>query len=236
MGEEFSQKTVLVADDDPDIRAVICSAISFLGITTLEAGDGQQALSIFESTQIDLAVLDVMMPNLTGLEVCDRIKKHPLGRYVPCIILTAKDNLRDKVSALSDGADDYLTKPFHYEELQARVRAQLRVRTLNLVLQEKNQELIEMQEKLIHKERQLLANQMAGTAAHSLGQPLSAILLNCHLIESLPKDDGRFTQALTAVKNDARRMTTMLEKLKTLDEGKTTEYYAGTEILELKDD
>lgn len=135
---------------------------------------------------------------------------------------------------MQDGADDYLTKPFHYEELQARVKSQLRIRECSLRLQEKNDELLAMQEKLIQQERQLLVTEFAGTAAHSLGQPLSAIMLNCHLLETLPKEDKKYQQALLAVKNDSRRMAEMLEKLKAIDPEKKQEYYGKTEILDIK--
>ncbi|MCO6430042.1 MAG: response regulator [Deltaproteobacteria bacterium] len=232
-----SEKFALVADDDSDIRTIVCSAISMLGVTPIEAENGARAISLSESINFDVAVLDVMMPDLSGLEVCRRVKATEMGRYLPIIILTARDNMKDKVSALSDsGADDYLTKPFHYEELQARVRVQLRVRQLNLDLRAKNEELVRMQEKLIQNERQLLATQLAGTAAHSLGQPLSAIMLNCHLLEALEKKDERYKQALSAVKNDAKRMSEMIEKLKGVDAGKTQQYFEKTAILEIKED
>lgn len=227
--------TVLVADDDDDIRQVVSTALGAMGYRVIEAVDGTHAMELLDRGLPDLAVLDVGMPGYTGTEVCQRIKSTGTGELTPVIMLTALDSVKDKVKALEGGADDYLTKPFNLQELRARIRALLRVRELNMSLQEKNDELRTMQEKLIERERQLLLVQLAGTAAHSLGQPLSAIMLNCHLIENLPPTDLRYKKALEAIKQDARRMAQMLERLKSLDASKTAEYYGATEILEIKD-
>lgn len=149
-------------------------------------------------------------------------------------MLTARDSLKDKVSALEGGADDYVTKPFEYRELQARVRAQLRVRQLNLVLQRKNEELQIMQNKIVEQERQLAIGQLAGTAAHELGQPLSAILLNCHLLGKLSSSDEKFLKALENIKSDVKKMSLLIEQLKGADATSTSSYHKGTDILSLK--
>lgn len=234
MAEENKGKMILIADDDPDALNLVGLGVSALGFQAVEAHDGNEAWEKFEVLSPDLAVLDLMMPGLSGNDVCQRIKGSDLGRHVPVIILTARDALQDKVTALEGGADDYLTKPFHVPELQARIKALLRVRELNLSLRQKNQELLAAQEKLIQQERQLLVMQLAGTAAHQLGQPLSAILLNCHLLEKLPANDSRFSQALAAIKQDARRMAELIEKLKTVDAQKKEDYHGQTQILDIE--
>ncbi len=228
-----TQRNVLIADDDPDTRAIVASAVQMLGHSVVEATDGKQALTIAQQMTIDMAVLDVMMPELHGTEVCAGIKKLDGGEYIPVLMLTARDSVKDKVSALDGGADDYLTKPFHYQELQARIKALLRVRELNLRLREQNEELQRMQEKIVQQERQLLVTQLAGTAAHQLGQPLSAIMLNCHLIESLGAADERSKKALAAIKSDSKRMAELIEKLRTADASKTRSYHGKAEILDI---
>jgi DNA-binding response OmpR family regulator len=230
------QRTVLVADDDADTRAIVGSAVQMLGHSFVEACDGKQALTLAGQIEIDMAVLDVMMPEMHGTEVCTEIKKLEGGEFIPVLMLTARDSVKDKVTALEGGADDYLTKPFHYQELQARIKALLRVRDLNLRLREKNSELSAMQEKLVQTERQILVSQLAGTAAHQLGQPLSAIMLNCHLIEALPLGDDRSKKALAAIKQDAKRMAEMIEKLKTADANKTSAYHGKTAILNIDEE
>ena len=235
MSEISRQTLILVADDDPDVRSIVSSAISMLGFEYVEAADGLQAASLVKELRIDLAILDFMMPGKNGLEVCEYIKNLDGGAHIPVLLLTARDALKDKVDALQQGVDDYLTKPFHYEELQARVKAQLRVRELNLNLKSKNEELLAAQAKIVTQERQLLATQLAGSAAHSLGQPLSAIMLNCHLLENLDQQHDKYRQALAAIKNDVKRMAEMLEKLKTVDAAQTEQYYGSTAILSALD-
>jgi response regulator RpfG family c-di-GMP phosphodiesterase len=176
-----------------------------------------------------------MMPGMNGNAVCQQIKQSPLGPYVPVLMLTARDSIKDKVDSLEGGADDYLTKPFHYQELQARIKALLRVRELNIQLRESNQQLKAAQEKLIAQERQLLVSQIAGTAAHQLGQPLSAIILNCHLIEALPQGDDRAKRALAAIKQDSKRMTELLQKLRSADASKKEKYHGESQIIELEE-
>jgi DNA-binding response OmpR family regulator len=231
---EESSPLVLIVDDDPDIRSIIVSAIQFLGFRTAEASDGRGGIEAFNQELPDVAILDVMMPDVNGIEVCRVIKSHPEGAFVPVLMVTARDGIKDKVSALDGGADDYVTKPFNYQELQARVKALHRVRQLNVRLREKNRQLAEMQQQLVAKERQLLAHELGGSAAHELGQPLAAVVLNVHLIDRLPKDDGRYVQALEAIRADLRRMTKMIEQLRTVDGNATTNYHDDARILSLK--
>jgi phosphoglycerate-specific signal transduction histidine kinase len=168
--------------------------------------------------------------------MCHRLKNIPGGELVPILMLTARDSMQDKISALEEGVDDYLTKPFNYQELRARVKALLRVRDLNVKLVAKTEELKKMQERLVATERQVAVGQLAGTAAHQLGQPLSAIMLNCFLIEKLPKDDPKFAGAVVAIKNDVRRMVEMIDSLRKVKASAREEYFDGTEILKLKDE
>ena len=226
-------RVILVAEDDEDVRRVVSTALSAVGYSVLEAIDGSHAMQLLDERLPDLAVLDVGMPGFTGIEVCQKIKSDNQGELTPVIMLTALDSVKDKVKALEGGADDYLTKPFNLQELRARIKALLRVRDLNLSLRDKNKELRAIQEKLIEQERQLLVVQFAGTAAHSLGQPLSAIMLNCHLIENLEKSDPKYKKALEAIKQDIRQMADMIEKLKRVDASKTAEYYGSTDILDI---
>lgn len=230
-----TQRTILMADDDADTRAIVSSAISMLNHHFVEASDGAQALRLAKEVNVDLAILDVMMPEMNGNAVCEAIKGMEGGEYIPILMLTARDSVKDKVSSLEGGADDYLTKPFHYQELQARIKALLRVRELNLRLREQNEQLREMQEKLVQQERQILVSQLAGTAAHQLGQPLSAIMLNCHLIDTLPAGDERSKRALAAIKQDAKRMAELIEKLRNADANKKSSYHGSTEILNIDD-
>lgn len=229
-------KVVLVADDDVDSRDLVKMAIMMMGHTPILVSDGPSALKVCHELLPDLLIVDYMMPGMTGTEVCREMKKLSGGELVPVIMLTACDGLRDKVAALEEGVDDYLTKPYQFQELQARITAQLRVRDLNMRLHEQNIALHTMQRKIVEQERELVVGQLAGTAAHQLGQPLSAILLNCYLLECLPRSDERSLQALEAVKNDAKRMAEILELLRDADPRKTSAYFGKTTILALEEE
>ncbi|MFO7170720.1 MAG: response regulator transcription factor [Chloroflexota bacterium] len=115
--------TILVVDDDPKIRSVLGRGLRFEGYDVQLAEDGQEALRIARVTPIDLVVLDVMLPGMDGLEVCRRLRR---GMSAPILMLTARDAVPDRIAGLDSGADDYLIKPFDFDELLARVRALLR--------------------------------------------------------------------------------------------------------------
>jgi two-component system, OmpR family, response regulator len=114
---------ILVVDDDPHIRDIICFALSKAGMSTLVAQDGAQALERFGGKPPDLIVLDIGMPEMDGLEVCRRIRKIS---DVPILFLSARDEEIDRVLGLEIGGDDYVTKPFSPRELVARIHAILK--------------------------------------------------------------------------------------------------------------
>lgn len=227
------KEPILVADDDDDARAIVCLGVQELGYEVIQASDGEAAYQAYSAQHPCLAVLDLNMPGLTGKEVCCKIKATTEGLFVPVLMLTANDGVQEKVSAFEGGVDDYLTKPFHLEELQARIKALLRVRELTIRLHHKNKQLQEMQEKLVQHERQALVSQLAGTAAHQLGQPLSAIMLNCHLLDRLSQSDERYKKALQSIKDDAKRMAELIDKLKSADARKREGYHGRDEILDI---
>jgi DNA-binding response OmpR family regulator len=117
--------TVLVADDDPDVRDVVVFKLEQSGYEVLVAEDGGVALELARSAIPDLAVLDVMMPRMTGLDVCRELRARESTARIPIILLTARAQEGDVERGFAWGADDYLTKPFSPRELASRVRAVL---------------------------------------------------------------------------------------------------------------
>jgi two-component system response regulator MprA len=115
---------VLIADDDRAIRDALTRALGLEGYDVVQAVDGNTALSLIESARPDVAILDVMMPNVDGLTVC-RVLRAERNR-LPVLMLTARTETPDRVAGLDAGADDYLAKPFELDELLARLRALLR--------------------------------------------------------------------------------------------------------------
>lgn len=120
----MKQIKILVAEDDPNIRMGLKDTLESEGFAVVEAADGNTALSRFETQKADLLLLDIMMPEKSGYDVCREIRR--TDRSTPIIMLTAKGEEIDKVVGLELGADDYITKPFGIHELLARVKAVLR--------------------------------------------------------------------------------------------------------------
>ncbi|MEC0092196.1 response regulator transcription factor [Paenibacillus macquariensis] len=116
--------TILVADDDANIRELVCLFLRNDGFTTFEAADGKEALSVYASTPVDLVILDIMMPVMDGWTLCKELRKS--NPDLPLLMLTARGETWEKVKGFQLGADDYLTKPFDPLELTARVGALLK--------------------------------------------------------------------------------------------------------------
>ncbi|GAB7193601.1 response regulator transcription factor [Kineococcus sp. NUM-3379] len=115
---------LLVVDDEPSIRELLATSLRFAGFEVAAAADGAEALRLAEQSRPDLVVLDVMLPDMDGFAVTRRLRQR--GTDVPVLFLTARDDTADKVTGLTVGGDDYVTKPFSLEEVVARIRAVLR--------------------------------------------------------------------------------------------------------------
>jgi len=115
---------VLVVDDEQSISDLVSTSLRFVGFDVRTAASGQEALRVAEEFKPQAMVLDVMLPDLNGFEVCEKLRNE--GQEVGVLFLTAKDAVEDKVYGLTRGGDDYMTKPFSLEELVARLKALLR--------------------------------------------------------------------------------------------------------------
>ena len=124
-------RKILVVDDDSHIRDVICFALRRAGFDVVEADDGRAALAMFARHRPELVILDILMPEMDGLDVCRAIRsdpdtRSPDRRHAPILFLSSKDAEPDRIVGLEVGGDDYITKPFSPRELVARVKAQFR--------------------------------------------------------------------------------------------------------------
>jgi len=124
MTQPINGQRILVVDDEPSISELISTSLRFVGFDVRTAATGSQALSVAEEFKPHAIILDVMLPDQDGFEVCRQIRNE--GVNVGVLFLTAKDGMEDKVAGLTIGGDDYMTKPFSLEELVARLRALLR--------------------------------------------------------------------------------------------------------------
>ncbi|NQX71595.1 response regulator transcription factor [Paenibacillus alba] len=173
--------TVLVVDDDSEIRDVIHVYLRNEGYKVLEAEDGLKALDVLNVNSIQLIILDVMMPNLDGILTCMKIRE---TWTTPIIMLSAKEEDIDKITGLSIGADDYVSKPFNSLELLARVKAQLRRQTYTT--KESNDSAITIQELVIDKAKHFVSIR---------GKEVSLTPLEFSILELLASHSGQVFSA-----------------------------------------
>lgn len=133
---EGGGRHILVVDDEPQITRVLRTTLSGHGYVVRTAGDGDEALEIIRGWAPDLVITDLSMPNMSGLELCQRLRAKS---HVPIIVLSVRGEENVKVEALDTGADDYVTKPFNLDELLARVRAGLRRAGMSLEVSEETE-------------------------------------------------------------------------------------------------
>src|SRR5258707_13584644 len=122
--DDGSPIRVLLVDDEPALTNLVKMALHYEGWTVEVAHNGREAVSKFDDVEPDVLVLDIMLPDVDGLQILQRIRES--GPYTPTLFLTARDSVMDRVTGLTAGADDYMTKPFSLEELVARLRGLLR--------------------------------------------------------------------------------------------------------------
>jgi DNA-binding NtrC family response regulator len=137
---ETEKPLILAVDDEEDNLAILKGRLTRRGYDVVAVNSGTAALTQLEQTAADLVLLDVMMPGMDGFETCAKIKTLSTGRFLPIILLTAKDDKESKIKGLEIGADDYVTKPFDMDELDARIRGMLRIKNLQLALAKKDKE------------------------------------------------------------------------------------------------
>ena len=119
----INNRTIMVIDDEPQIRRVLRASLNSQGATVLDTPNGEDALEILRQRTVDLVILDLNMPGMGGFETCRAIRN---AWDMPIIVVSVRDSDKDKVQALDAGADDYVSKPFSFDELMARIRAALR--------------------------------------------------------------------------------------------------------------
>lgn len=139
----FRNETILIIDDNPDNLRLLSSILQDHGYRARAANNGKRALATIEKEQPGLILLDIMMPEMDGYEVCKKLKENKSTVNIPVIFTSALYETVDKVKAFSIGAVDYITKPFNSEEILARINTHLSLRALQVKLEENNRELQE---------------------------------------------------------------------------------------------
>ncbi len=127
---------ILIVDDDPDARDILARLLEREGYDCVTAEDGPTCLQLARTEAIDVILLDVMMPGMDGLQVCEELRKDGSLRTIPVILLTAKDDMATRADGMALGVSEYLTKPINKVELFSRVRSQLHMRELDRQLEQ----------------------------------------------------------------------------------------------------
>lgn len=180
----MEKQKVLIVEDHRDMLVVLRKYLEDQNFTVLEANTGEKGLDQYVKSGPDLVLLDIMLPGISGLDVIKKIKDQRNGEtYTPIIIITAKNDITDIVNGLSTGADDYITKPFHFDELIARIHTALRIKNLNelLITQSKNlenanKEINNLNRELVEKNKELRKNIYGLHSLFEVSMDLSSIL------------------------------------------------------------
>ena len=203
MEKEADPETIMIVDDTPANLKLLTEMLQGQGCRVLALPDGAKALAAAARCPPDLILLDITMPELNGFEVCERLKAEPALKDIPVIFISALTETVDKVKAFSAGGVDYVTKPFQFEEVHARVRTHLRLRALQLELDRRNQHLERLvQEKVAEiSDSQLativaLAN-LAESRDDSTGAHIERTQSLCRLLATALRADPRHAGGIT---------------------------------------
>lgn len=210
LGNESDRATILCVDDNPDIRDYMIGCLAGR-YRVLSAQNGEEGLEIARKERPDLIISDVVMPKMTGYELCRAIRAEPELMLTPIILVTSKAAVDDKIEGLEAGANDYLPKPFNAEELFARVsnlltlkKQQTELKQLNETLKVRNVELKEVSE---------LKSQLLRIAAHDLKNPLNNIREFANLISEEIDTDSEVGEMLELIQSSSNKMLELITQI-----------------------
>ena len=210
---------VLMAEDDIPSREVLQLNLEAWGYEPVVCKNGAEAWEAFQRPDApQLAVLDWMMPELSGVEVCERVRGLAHGRFAYIILLTAKSQREDLLKGLESGADDYVTKPFDRQELRARIRVGARV--------------VGLQNQLRKAEQLRVLAETAGAAAHEINQPLTVLMGKLELLMERMSQESDHREVIKSVYGSAERIADIVKNMSEMRAYVTKPYVEGLDIID----
>ncbi len=211
---------ILVIDDETDIRRLIQKRLEAAGHEVTAASGGHEGIELARKSPPDLILTDLMMPDGDGNAVVAAVRGDATLTRTPIVMLTARSDVKDVVQGLEQGADDYIAKPFHLQELMARVLALLRMRDL--------------QEQAVEAERLKALLELAGAAAHEINQPLTVIVGYADLMLRRSQEEDPSRPMLRAILDNATQIAGTLKKFQAIRRYESKTYLGDIKILDVE--
>lgn len=226
MPEDATPARILLVDDAVENRELLEARLTAEGYAVVEAGTGEDALRLAEGERPDLVLLDVMLPDRDGFDICAALKTAFGKTYVPIILVTALEDVDSLERGFEAGADDFITKPFAPRAFMARVRSSLRAKALW-------DELTATQDKLIEAERMAVIGEMTVTLKHQINNPLQAIIGYADYLLSSMDPSHEFYSQIEAICKGGERISELLGKLDHVRRVATTPYLGSGTMVDL---
>lgn len=213
---------ILLVEDEKDTRFILERLLTKNNYEVFSAKDGAEALKLLENYQPKAILADWTMPVMDGIELCKILKKNEKYKTIYFIVLTARASLKDRITGLDIGADDFLVKPIENQELLARIRSGVRI--------------FNLQSELKNLEHNKAIVEMACTIGHKINNPLSSLLISVKNIESdlLELSQTKFSEDLNIISQSIDRIKTLTESLTNLEQPTLIDYSSGSKMIDLK--
>jgi sigma-B regulation protein RsbU (phosphoserine phosphatase) len=212
---------ILIVEDEKDTRFILEKLLSKNDYDAVTATNGAEALEILKTIKPKVILADWTMPVMDGIELCNEVKKVEAFKTIYFIILTARASLKDRVTGLDVGADDFLIKPIENQELLARIRSGIRICNLQTEIKE-----IEHSKALI---------EMATTIGHNFNNPLSSLVLSIKNIQDELKDPSKkhFAEDFQIIEQSIERIKTLVKDLTNLQNPEIINYASGNKMIKI---